>query len=381
MRILHVISSIDRRSGGPSWALLGLARAQAKAGLDVSVVSTFWDGDDLSLGEILREAGIGISLIGPCRKPLMRHPDLRPILNKAIAGADVVHIHGMWEEIQYRAARLSRAAEKPYIFRPCGMLDPWSLSQGGLKKRAYLAARLKRCLDQAAVIHFTTAAEGRLAQPVGIRAKTVVVPNGITWEDYEDLPAVGSFREQHPGLGDDPFALFLGRLHPKKGFDILLPAFKKTAKGKLLIVGPGSDEYRKHLAEKVSEAGLAERVLFTEMLMGKGKLAAYVDAAVFVLPSYQENFGNTVIEALASGTDVIVSDRVNLCDALQEAGVGRVVKMETGALATELDESFEKEFRCPNAVKKRRQFVRENFEWNQIAAQWKTIYGRIVREN
>src|ERR1043165_2615075 len=179
MRVLHVISSIDSRSGGPSTALRGLAEAQARAGLTVSVLATFTPGQQTDLADQLQSLGVHVQLIGPCHGPLVRHPDLKRAVQQAVAQSQVVHIHALWEEIQHQAARAARAARKqkiPYIIRPCGMLDPWSLAQSRLKKRLYLALRLRRDLNRAALLHFTSQTERDLVAPLRLIAPTIIQP-------------------------------------------------------------------------------------------------------------------------------------------------------------------------------------------------------------
>src|SRR2546426_6223596 len=129
MRIVHIISNLDPRSGGPTTALLGLAAAQRRAGLDVEVISTFTPQHNPDIAQQLEAANVKVHLIGPVHGRLGRHPQLAPTLTQIIAGKDMVHIHALWEEIQHQAAVAARRAGAPYIFRPCGMLDPWSLSQ------------------------------------------------------------------------------------------------------------------------------------------------------------------------------------------------------------------------------------------------------------
>ena len=134
MKILHVISGIDPSAGGTATALLSLAPAQARAGLDVSVVHTF-EKPEAEAAQSLRAQGVGVTSIGPAQWPLARHPDIVPKLRELIADADLVHTHGMWEEIHHQACSIARQRGVPYVMSPHGMLDPWSLSQSRWKKR------------------------------------------------------------------------------------------------------------------------------------------------------------------------------------------------------------------------------------------------------
>src|SRR3954465_5453861 len=244
MKILHVISGIDPSAGGTATALLSLAPAQARAGLDVSVVHTF-EKPEAEAAEALRAAGVPVTSVGPAQWPLARHPDLTRTLRELIRQTDVVHTHGMWEEIHHQACCVSREVGRPYVMSPHGMLDPWSLAQSRWKKRLYLAARMRRNLNCASAIHFTTQTERDLVDPMRLVAPAIVEPNGVDLSEFANLPARGTFRAKYPDLNDKPIVLFLGRLHYKKGFDLLIPAFAKLANinARLVIAGPDAEGY------------------------------------------------------------------------------------------------------------------------------------------
>src|SRR4051812_35768719 len=174
MHILHVNSGVDPRQGGPTTAMLAMMHAQIDVGLKISVASTFGHDFESGAADQMKRIGADVHLIGPSTNLLAWHRDIKPTLRKLISTAEVVHIHGVWEEIQHQAARIAQAQGKPYMFTPHGMLDPWSLSQSRLKKQIYLALRLKRDLDQAAAMHFTDETERDLVAPLKIKAPTIV---------------------------------------------------------------------------------------------------------------------------------------------------------------------------------------------------------------
>ena len=133
--------------------------------MDVAVVATFVGDEDHTAADGLAKEGVAVRMVGPVRGPLGWHRDLGVEIARGVADADVVHVHSLWEEPQYRAAR-PRERGVPYIMRPCGMLDPWSLAQSRLKKWLYMALRLRRVLDRAAALHFTSDAERDLTAPL-----------------------------------------------------------------------------------------------------------------------------------------------------------------------------------------------------------------------
>ncbi len=381
IKVLHVVSSLDPRSGGPVEALRGLALAQHSVGLHVSVVATWKRGDDLQLAELLRAAGIGVRLVGPCWGSSRLSFPLSHVAREEVRGAFLVHIHALWEEIQHQAARSARVLGRPYIMRTCGMLDPWSLRQGRWKKSLYLWWRLRGHLQNASALHFTTKLEQELTTPLKLTAPAIIEPNGIDGAEYENLPPRGPFRERHGIPKSARVALFLGRLHPKKGLEILLPAFAKAALDHdyyLIVAGPHEVHYRAKLESTVEALGLKARVLFIGQVLGAEKIAAFANADLFVLPSHQESFGIAVIEALAAGLPVLISDQVNLHTEISQAKVGGVLPLDVDVWARELGRWLGDESLGRETGLRGRAFVLSRFLWPQIAQRWSEHYRQLV---
>jgi glycosyltransferase involved in cell wall biosynthesis len=378
MKILHVISGIDPSAGGTATALLSLAPAQARAGLEVSVAATF-EKPANEAADLLQSQGVKVTHIGPVNWPLGRHPTLVPKLHELISETDLVHTHGMWEEIQHQAAVLARELYVPYVMSPHGMLDPWSMSQSRIKKQLYMAARMRRNLNAASAIHFTTPTERDLVMPMGLAAPAIVEPNGVDISEFDRLPPRGSFRAKFPQLGNRPIVLFLGRLHYKKGFDLLIPAFAemKDPNAMLVIAGPDADNYRDQIQKMIDRHSLAGRVLFTGMLRGAQRIEAFVDADIFALPSYQENFGIAVVEALAAGCPVIISDQVNIWQTVKEANVGGVVPTQVEPLAAELNRWLSDDTLRKSAAQRAAALVRREYDWSEIAKRWVMRYDEL----
>ena len=154
MRILHAISGIDPRNGGPTNALIGLAAAQVRAGLDVRVAATWQEQDAFTSAKRLEGLNVGVRMIGQAHGKLSRHPDLIRSLEQELEQADVLHVHAIWEEIQHQACRTAQRMSKPYVVTPHGMLDPWNMRKSRLAKRIFLAMRVRRNLDRATITAF-----------------------------------------------------------------------------------------------------------------------------------------------------------------------------------------------------------------------------------
>jgi len=385
MRVLHVISALDPIRGGTVTALIGLAEAQRAAGLEVGIVATFSvDDSPAATADALRGAGVEVTLVGPTRPPLHRHSQIVATLQNSIGSSvDVVHIHALWEEVQHQAARVSRKLGVPYVFTPHGMLDPWSLSQSRLKKRIYMALRLRGDLNRAAAIHFTTETERALVRPLGLRPSAITEPNGLSLAEFRELPPRGSFRAKHPILGDRPFVVLLSRLHYKKGLDLLIPAFARGAppEAMLVLAGPEAPGYHTEMDRMVRENNVQDRVLFTGMLKGRDRIGPLVDADLFALPSYQENFGIAVIEAMAAGCPVIISDQVNIHREVAASGGGAVVPTKIEPLAEALSLWLRDDTLRTAAASKTRPFVQQHYDWLRIAERWRDHYSRLSQSS
>jgi glycosyltransferase involved in cell wall biosynthesis len=355
-----------------------LARAQVAQGAQVTLAVTYYDGSDLSLVEGMRSAGVNTVSIGPSHGAMDRHPLLDRTVRDLVRESQVVHIHGLWQEIQHRAARSAMDAGVPYVVKTCGMLSPWSLSQSRLKKQIYLHLRLKRTLRGAAALHFTAEGEREEAGELATLAPAILEPNGVDLAQYRRRVPGEPFRQERRIAPNQPLVLFLGRLHPKKGIDLLIGALKRVAEVipdvTLVIAGPDENGYRAVLERQIRSAGLLNQVMFTGRLDRAGVLAALSAADLFVLPSRSENFAVAVVESLAAGTPVIVSDRVGVHEDVQRGKVGAVVPLDLDALARELTRWLsDSELRAGAAARAPR-FAQEHFDANAVAARWLEHY-------
>ncbi len=380
VRILHLCSSIDPTTGGPANVLDRLSRLQATAGHQVSVVTADDPAVVASVLNGLRAVGATANSGGPWRGPLAKGPRVAELIGEALGhGIDVAHIHGVWHHTPHWGSAMLRRGRVPYVFRPCGMLDPWSLRQGALKKKVFLALRGRRDLNGAAAIHYTTETERRLAGPLKLGPKEFVIPNGIELGEFDPPPERGVFRREQSIAGDAPLVVFLSRLHYKKGIELLLPAFKEAAPAEavLALCGPGDDEYVGSLRALAEKLGITARVRFTGMLKGRSRLLALADADVFCLPSYQENFGVVVVEAAAAGAAVLVSDQVNIWDEVVRERAGAACPCEVPALTSKLRVMLSDLTSTRRMGERGREWAR-TFDWAQISGRIEAMYREVV---
>lgn len=342
--------------------------------------ATFRAGEEVEpVARELRGAGVEVHLFGPAIGPTKWVRGLGRSLRPLVEKADVVHVHALWEEIQHHAAVEARRAGVRTVITPHGMLDPWSLSQGRWKKTLHMSLRLRGHLNRAAALHVTAAQEYEQVRPLRLTVPPLVESLGVDLSEFDPLPAKGFLRERFPEIGGRGIVLFLGRVHPKKGLDLLIPAFARAETGGavLVVAGPAEEAYERELRGLVARHGLEGRVFFTGMLHGTERVRAYVDADLFVLPSHQENFGVSVAEALAAGVPVIVSDKVNICGLIEGAGIGQVVALDVADIARALSRWMGDADLRASASGKARAFARMHFDWAQIGGRWPGHYQRL----
>jgi glycosyltransferase involved in cell wall biosynthesis len=376
MKILHVIADLDPAYGGPPMIAFRLAAAQAGLGHDVSMVHYSDGRGDADFAAATREVPSRervrlISLTKPgllerttafaARRELKQH--------FATTRYDALHLHNVWDPLLLVSAREARRQKLPYWVLLNGMLDPWSLAQKRLKKRVALEVAYRRMLDGAFALHVGNRDEQELIRPLGLKARTVMLPNGVFPEEFEPLPAAGSFRASHPELGDRPFVLFLSRLHYKKGLDYLVGAFaelsRRNPEVELVIAGPDEGE-RKPTQDLVQKHGLESRVHFTGPLYGRKKLEALVDAACFCLPSRQEGFSMAILEALACATPVVISENCHFPE-VGTTGSGQVVPLELPAIVAALARVFSEPEATRRMGQRGRELLFAEYTWKIVA--------------
>ena len=388
MKVVHVIGSIDPAFGGPPGVVMRIAAAQAAKGHNVHIVSYA----DAEAEPRIRRALLDVPGILDVERHLLPEPGrserilalaTRRPLTEIIAGADAVHLHGVWEPILRQAANVARSAGIPYCVRLAGMLDPWSLQQKYWKKRIALALGYRRMLDEAAFIHVLNDDEARLLAPLNLRAPTRTIPNGIFLDEIEPLPPKGSFSNQHSALAGRRFVLFLSRLHTKKGLDYLVDAYARLAPQwpdvDLVIAGP-DDGAEASLRSAIATHGLGKRVHLVGGLYGREKLEALCDAACFCLPSRQEGFSVAITEALACGAPVVISKECHFPE-VAAVGAGMVVDLNAEAVASALSAILADAETAEAMRAAGRALVRQRFTWPVIADMTLNAYALARKPN
>lgn len=379
MKVLHVAASLSPAWGGPVPVVKGLTEAMARKGVEVTVFATFGQ-----TGGLVQLEGVEVRLFKQnflsriwkgCSLKLVK------TLYQEIERFDLTHIQEIWHYPHFAAYLTARKARKPYIVTIHGALEPWCLNYKGLKKKIYAALIQRRILNKAAAIHAITQEEVEHIKAFGVDRPIIVIPNGINPKEFSQLPPKEELKKLYPELQDEKVVLFLGRIHPKKGLDILARAFGKIARDRkdvhLLIVGPDEGGYRREVEKMLAPQNVIEKTTFTGMLTGKEKLAALSLADIFVLPSYSEGFSMAILEALACGLPTIITRQCHFPEVAQ-AKAGIVIDPDPVQLAEALLRLLDDPELREEMGNNGRRLVMEKFTWDRIADQMIELYQRVL---
>jgi len=321
LRILHSIRSVNPHGGGPIEGVKQLASVNQAEGHKVEVLSL--DNPDDAW---VTQFPLRCHAMGPAKGSYGYSARLLPWLREHRKDYDAVVVDGLWQYNGWGVWRALHGTDTPYFVFTHGMLDPWfkrTYPLKHLKKWLYWPWGDYRVLRDARAALFTCEEERLLAKESFwlYRCNERVVNFGTASPSGDSEAQKKLFTERFPETVDKHCLLFLGRVHVKKGADLLFEAFAELINGDkgtdldrwhLVIAGPNDHPYGNEMKELVSRLGLEKRVTWTGMLTGDVKWGAFYRADAFVLPSHQENFGIAVAEALACGIPVLISNKVNI---------------------------------------------------------------------
>jgi glycosyltransferase involved in cell wall biosynthesis len=393
VKILIAIASLSPRHGGPSKAAVEMAQALQARGHRVDIFTTDQDGHgrlDVPTDRPVIQDGVPVHyfrarVMGGW--PSVSYGFWRAVRNR-ITEYDIVHSHSLWLFPGMIVGHYCRKHGVPYLIRPCGAMDPVIFRRHRYRKALLETAFERRNFRGAAAVHFTTQEEMEVAEPARRELpfeKGVVVPLGVRREDYSKLPPVGTFRRYYPEIGQRRILLFLSRINFKKGLDLLIPAFGTIARRRndvhLVLAGPEEDGLGKDVRLWIEREGVQERVTLTGMLHGEMKFAALREAEALVLPSYSENFGIAVVEAMACKLPVIISDKVNIRREVDGAKAGLVTTCDSAAIALAIDALLSDPQKGREMGENGYRLVDEQYSWSRAAELLETTYLSLLAES
>lgn len=390
MRVLHVIPSLSPKRGGPTTALLGLCPELEKSGIETTIITT---DDDLNhrlqvpLMEPCLHEGCRV-IFFPRRDGWSRlfrdfsySPELREWLTVHLAEYDLLHVHALFSYAPSLAMQLARRAGVPYICRPLGLLGEWALKQKPLRKRVFIRLFDAENLRSAGAIEYGSPQEMQEAASLELAAPSRMVPLG-----FKPVPEHPEARRDLCSRfslpADKTIILFLSRVHPKKGLNLLVEACSRLPVDsfRLLIAGSGEAAHEAVVLQQIKALGLSEQVIWTGFLENADKTLVLRGSDLFVLPSLSESFGIAVAEAMSAGCGVIVSNQVPVADWIAKAEAGWVTQPTVDslyeALLDALNNPQETRMRAERAVR-----AAQELAFSVLAPQVAALYREVLDRN
>lgn len=387
MNILFVIPALGSVYGGPSKCVFELAQALGKLGLSIDIVATNANGStviDAPLHTWVTEKHYRVQYF-----PYWSWGDYKVSLSLSkwlfqhVTDYNLVQTNAIFSIPNLPAYWACQLHQIPYIVTPHGMLEPWALSYKAGKKRFYYTLLEKPALNRASAVQMLASTEAERVKSLNLKAPLFIAPNGIHRQAFVTLPDPEIFYQKFPVTRNKTLIIFLGRIDPKKGLDLLATAFGKVhhqfPQTHLIVAGPDNIGFMPTAKSYFAEAGCIDDVTFTGMLQGKLKYAALAAANVYVAPSYSEGFSMSVIEGMASGLPCVITTGCNFPEAAA-AQAAHVVDIDAEKIATAL-------VKCLNLQQAKvmgdraRQLIFEQYTWDRIAVKMVEVYSSIINQN
>ncbi|MFC1918895.1 glycosyltransferase [Chloroflexota bacterium] len=378
MKILQVTNLFAPIHGGSAEVPYQLSRELARRGHELTIYTSDFRMSREYLDH-LTEARIHAFKTRLNLAGLQITPAIVKKAKDDVRHSDIIHLHNFRTFQNIIVHRYARRYSIPYVLQTHGSLT--TFFQKGWLKRIFDMVWGSQILQNAARVVAVTRTEAEQCRSMGINDdKISIIPHGIALPEYENLPPKGQFRKKYNLYDNQKVVLYLGRLHKTKGLDLLARAFARMLDNikdvRLVITGP-DDGYLRTLARLVKELKIEDHVLFTGPLYERDKLGAYVDADVHVLPSKYEIFGITVLEALACGTPVIVTDRCGVADIIDRQA-GLVVPCDKDRLCDALIQLLGDDNLSQQFGETGRSLAYERFNWEKVARQVEETYREVI---
>ena len=374
---VHVVSHLDPKYGGLSSAVPALSSAVTGATGQPIQLAAFCQPDEHFAPHVA--PGVAVEYFPLGRLQWFRSPEQRQKFRTLVRQSSGVHIHGLWQASTSAAARLAQAENKPYVISAHGMLESWALANKRFKKNLYAALFERANLRSAACLHALTEAEAGDYRRFGLTNPVTVVPNGV---EVPAAPSPALLLQRFEKLADKRIVLFLGRIHFKKGLDLLADAWARVGRqfpaAHLVLAGPDFEGTQAQIVARLQSHGIAEQVTFTGMLSGHLKWSALAAAECFVLPSYSEGLSVSVLEAMGMGLPVVITEQCNLPEVAAHS-CGWTIQPKTEQLEAALVDMLgaSRDIRLAYGANGRR-LVAERFTWPVIGRQMAALYERLA---
>jgi glycosyltransferase involved in cell wall biosynthesis len=387
MKILMVVPALGEVYGGPSKSVLELTEAIGKQGVSIDIITTNANGYkslDVQLLSWNITQNYRIQYF-----PYWNFVDykfswsLTSWLFKNVGDYDLVHTNAIFSYPVLPAYWSCQFAKVPYIVTPRGMLEPWALAYKSWKKKLYFNLLEKPALTKASYMQMLASTEAEGIESLALKTPLVIVPNGIHREDFTSFPSSEIFYREFPETRNKTLIIFLGRIDPKKGLDLLAPAFAqahaKFPETHLIVAGPDNTGFLSTAESYFMEAGCKNAVTFTGMLTGTLKYASLAAANIYVAPSYSEGFSMSVLEGMAAGLPCVITTGCNFPEAGM-ANAASIVDINVDQIANALLQLLQEPILAKEMGDRARQFILDNYTWDSIATKMLSIYQDITSQ-
>lgn len=384
MKVLHVIPSLAKEKGGPTQISLDLIRALNDCGVEAEIATTNDNGSGLlnvPLFEKINYEGVPVWFLPRFAMPLKEFifsPALTKWLWQNLGNYQLIHTHYLFSYAPTAAAAIARWHNLPYIVTPYGMLTNWALNHQRQKKRAYsLIERYN--FHHAVAAHCATEDESKDVENFRVSTPTFVIPYGVGLPVTQDQ-ARQKLRSKYQIKPATPIVLYFSRLHSKKRPDLLIKSLGKLTDQldfHLLIAGSGEPDYENYLQNLTNSLGLTKRTTFTGFVTGQDKEILLQGSDLFVLPSFSENFGIAVAEAMAAKLPVIVTPGVQIASEIVAADAGIAIDGGVENLAKAISQLLQFPNLRTQLGERGFELVQRRYSWKVIATQMANIYTEI----
>ncbi|MBX2848592.1 MAG: glycosyltransferase [Acidiferrobacterales bacterium] len=390
LKVLHIIPSISPLRGGPSKAVIDMVRSLNLAGVNAEIATTNDDGEKTfeiaaeNIAQCIDYQGVPVRFFQrfspnvSAIREFAYSTGFKKWLKTNISNYDVIHIHAIFSFCSTYAMTLARKRQIPYIVRPIGQLESWSLTQSKWRKKLYLQIIESANLKGAGAIHFTAESEKKQALKTLSLDNSRVIPLGIDITK-PIIDAKQQLQNQWALEEHIPIILFLSRLHPKKGIENLLNALSQLTEQPFycLIAGDGESTYKTTLIQLTSSLNLNEKCHFVGFVNGHNKSILLQGADLFALTSHSENFGIAALEAMAAGTAVMISKQVALSTLVDENKLGYTTSLETEEILITLKTALSNLENTKKMGQNGHLYADQNFKWSMVTEQLIELYNQV----
>ncbi|MBD1862612.1 MULTISPECIES: glycosyltransferase [Trichocoleus] len=387
MKILLVTPYMGEVYGGIPKIVLGIAKGLACLGVTVDVITTNASNPSkLSkpLNVWIEEGAYRVQYF-PCfnKNDFIVSSSLVKWMLKNVEDYDIVHTNTLFSPLVSIIHCICKLYRIPYVMTAHGMLEPWALSYKVWKKKVYYSVVEKPALQSASTIQFSCGTEADNAKSLGLNTPTVIIYNGVHPEDFKALPETEPLFEKFPSLQNKTIVLFLGRIDPKKGLDLLAPAFAKVHRhfpqAHLIVAGPDNTGFSSTAQSYFLQAGCINAVTFTGLLTGSLKYAALAAASIYVAPSYSEGFSMSVLEGMASGLPCVITTGCNFPEAAK-ADAACIVDTNVDSISDALAKYLGNLEQAKELGDRARQFIFQNYTWDVAARKLLQVYTALLNQ-